>query len=118
AAARAAELPLWKSIVDGPDPALGSRPFDPELDLVATQRQVSLRVPAEVTEALVTAVPAAFRAGAGDGLLAALALAVRRWRRNRGVAEPSVVIRLEGHGREEQAVAGADLTRTVGWFTS
>ncbi|HEY0806902.1 MAG TPA: amino acid adenylation domain-containing protein, partial [Pseudonocardiaceae bacterium] len=115
---RVAELPLWKSIVDGPDPALGSRPFDPKLDLISTQEEVSLRVPAAVTEAMVTAVPAAFRAGAPDGLLAALALAVRRWRRNRGVAEQSVVIRMEGHGREEQVVAGADLTRTVGWFTS
>ncbi|WP_227838693.1 condensation domain-containing protein, partial [Nocardia aurantia] len=30
----------------------------------------------------------------------------------------SVLIRLEGHGREEEAVPGADLSRTVGWFTS
>ncbi len=25
---------------------------------------------------------------------------------------------LEGHGREEHVVAGTDLSRTVGWFTS
>ncbi|HEU5471987.1 MAG TPA: amino acid adenylation domain-containing protein [Actinophytocola sp.] len=116
--ARVAELPLWKSIVDGPDPLLGDRPFDPRLDLVGSQDQVSVRVPAAVTDALVTAIPAAFRAGADDGLLTGLALALRRWRRNRGVAERSVLVRLEGHGRAEDAVPGADLTRTVGWFTS
>ncbi|MBF6481272.1 alpha/beta fold hydrolase, partial [Nocardia cyriacigeorgica] len=27
-------------------------------------------------------------------------------------------IRLEGHGRQEEVVPGADLSRTVGWFTS
>ena len=25
---------------------------------------------------------------------------------------------LEGHGREEEVVEGADLSRTVGWFTT
>ncbi|MGV9856729.1 amino acid adenylation domain-containing protein, partial [Streptomyces sp. NPDC003442] len=40
------------------------------------------------------------------------------WRRDRGVDEPSALIRLEGHGREESVVPGADLSRTVGWFTS
>jgi len=32
-------------------------------------------------------------------------------------AQPSLLIHLEGHGREEIA-GGVDLTRTVGWFTS
>ncbi|WP_165986545.1 non-ribosomal peptide synthetase, partial [Streptomyces sp. YIM 98790] len=68
--------------------------------------------------AVLTALPAAFRGGADDGLLAALALAVARWRRERGVAETSALVRLEGHGREEEVVPGADLSRTVGWFTS
>ena len=29
-----------------------------------------------------------------------------------------MLLELEGHGREEARFAGADLTRTVGWFTS
>ncbi|WP_052396211.1 condensation domain-containing protein [Kutzneria sp. 744] len=29
-----------------------------------------------------------------------------------------MLIRLEGHGREQEVVPGADLSRTVGWFTS
>ncbi|MGA4839088.1 amino acid adenylation domain-containing protein [Streptomyces sp. G45] len=115
---RTAELDRWTEIVAGPDPVLGSRLLDPATDTVATVDHLLVRVPVPVTEALLTKVPAAFRGGVNDGLLAALALAVTRWRRARGVDEPTVLLRLEGHGREEQAVPGADLTRTMGWFTS
>ena len=62
--------------------------------------------------------PAAFHGGIDDVLLTALAIAVVRWRARRGVDESSALIRLEGHGREEELVPGADLSRTVGWFTS
>ncbi len=41
-----------------------------------------------------------------------------RWRMDRGIDNPETLISLEGHGREEQVVLGADLARTVGWFTS
>jgi non-ribosomal peptide synthase protein (TIGR01720 family) len=44
-------------------------------------------------------------------LLTALALALRDW-------SGGGLIMLEGHGREEHLVAGADLSRTVGWFTT
>ncbi|MCW2569937.1 MAG: peptide synthetase, partial [Mycobacterium sp.] len=115
---RVAELPLWRSIVDGPDPALGSRRLDPAVDVMSTVQHVWTRLPASVTDSLLAAVPAAFHGGVNDGLLAALAVAVARWRRARGVAESSVLLRLEGHGREEGVVPGADLSRTVGWFTS
>jgi len=53
-----------------------------------------------------------------DGLLAALALALTKWRARRGTEFAEVLIKLEGHGREEDMVPGADLSRTVGWFTS
>src|SRR5690606_5684250 len=65
-----------------------------------------------------TRVPALYRSGTNDGLLAALALAVRTWRTRRGIDAPITRVRLEGHGREESVVPGADITRTVGWFTS
>ncbi|WP_246114156.1 non-ribosomal peptide synthetase, partial [Streptomyces montanus] len=115
---RVAELELWQSVVDGPDPLIGSRPVDPAVDVISTQEYVWARVPAPVTEALLTDVPAAFRGGVNDGLLSALAVAVSRWRRGRGVEESSLLVKLEGHGREEAVVPGADLSRTVGWFTS
>ncbi|MGV9855535.1 amino acid adenylation domain-containing protein [Streptomyces sp. NPDC003442] len=116
--ARVAELGLWQSIVERPDPVLGTRRRDPAVDVRATVRKTWVRLPAHVTEPLLTTVPAAFHGGVNDGLLTGLALALARWRRDRGVDEPSALIRLEGHGREESVVPGADLSRTVGWFTS
>ncbi|WP_051854800.1 non-ribosomal peptide synthetase [Streptomyces sp. NRRL B-1347] len=115
---RAAELELWRGIVTGPDPVLGARRLDPAVDTVATQSKVRVRLPVHVTETLLTTLPAAFRGGVNDGLLTALAMAVAKWRSARGVSEPSALVRLEGHGREEAAAPGADLSRTVGWFTS
>ncbi|MGW5863081.1 amino acid adenylation domain-containing protein [Streptomyces sp. NPDC055239] len=115
---RVAELAQWGSIVDGPDPVLGARRLDPAVDVQSTVEKVRVQLPVPVTEAVLTAVPAAFRGGVNDALLAALALAVAKWRRGRGVDEPSTLLRLEGHGREEDAVPGADLSHTVGWFTS
>ncbi|MGA4846506.1 amino acid adenylation domain-containing protein [Streptomyces sp. G5(2025)] len=115
---RVAEMELWRSVLDGPDPLLGSRPLDPAVDLLSTQEQFTVRLPVAVTEALLTKVPAAFHGGVNDGLLAALALAVAQWRRERGVEESSTLIKLEGHGREQEVVPGADLSSTVGWFTS
>ncbi|MDK0524160.1 non-ribosomal peptide synthetase [Streptomyces sp. ML-6] len=64
------------------------------------------------TRALLTEVPAAFRAEAKDTVLAALALALCRW-----TGSPDVLVDVEGHGREP-LFAEVDLTRTVGWFTA
>ncbi|MGK3202780.1 amino acid adenylation domain-containing protein [Amycolatopsis sp. MEPSY49] len=115
---RVAELPQWLAILDGPDPVLGVRRLDPDADVMSTVEKVRVALPVPVTEGLLTTLPEAFHGGVNDGLLAGLALAVARWRRGRGVDEPSTLLRLEGHGREEGAVPGADLSRTVGWFTS
>ncbi|MFC0435417.1 non-ribosomal peptide synthetase [Kutzneria buriramensis] len=117
-AERVAELPLWKSIVDAPDPPLGSRPLDPTVDVMSTVEHRWVELPVSTTEALLTTLPTAFHGGVDDGLLAGLALAVTAWRRRRGVHEPAVLVRLEGHGRAEDIMPGADLSRTVGWFTS
>src|SRR6185503_13287788 len=107
-----------RSMLDGAQDPFGSRGFDPRVDTVATVRQVSVTVPAAVTEAVLTQVPAVFRCGIDVGLLAALAVAVVRWRRRRGQDPTPLVVQLEGHGRHEQVVPGADLSRTVGWFTT
>ncbi|MBJ8347537.1 non-ribosomal peptide synthetase [Antrihabitans sp. YC2-6] len=115
---RVAELPYWRKVLDGPDPLLGSRAFDPAIDVAETLDAVSVRLSPEVSEGISSAVPEAFHGEVADGLLAALALAVREWRRRRGVDESSVLVRMEGHGREEQVAPGADLSRTIGWFTS
>ncbi|WP_181721723.1 non-ribosomal peptide synthetase [Nocardia gipuzkoensis] len=116
--ARVAELPVWREIVDGPDPSFGDRPFDPHRDLAADVAHTPIELDERDTAALVTAIPGRYRARVADALLTALALAVIRWRSRRGEGERSVLLRLEGHGREQDAVPGADLSRTTGWFTS
>ncbi|MFI5719154.1 amino acid adenylation domain-containing protein [Nocardia sp. NPDC051750] len=115
---RATELQRWKDVLAQDDPPLGSRPLDPERDTAATAERIRLRIPADITEAVLTTVPARFHGSANDPLLAALALALGEWRRRRGMPAAGTLISLEGHGREEQAVPGADLSATVGWFTT
>ncbi|WP_432140285.1 amino acid adenylation domain-containing protein [Streptomyces sp. bgisy084] len=112
AAERIGELPYWQGVLNEAEPLLGSRPLDPARDVVGTAGQLTLRLPAEVTKALLTTVPTAFHAEVNDVLLTAFALAYGHWR------DGPVLVDLEGHGREEEAVPGSDLSRTVGWFTS
>ncbi|MFI1381991.1 amino acid adenylation domain-containing protein [Embleya sp. NPDC020886] len=111
---REAELDYWRDVLEASNPPLGARAFDPAVDVMATLDSVRVQLSAEVTEAVLTKLPAAFKSTGTDVLLAALALAVNRWRD----ADRSTLVRLEGHGREEDVVPGADLSRTVGWFTS
>lgn len=113
-----AELKHWTEVLDHPGHHLGTRPLDAATDVRATAGTIEVRVPTEVTDAVLTTVPARFHGGANDSLLAALALALARWRRRRGMARDAELISLEGHGREEGVLPGADLTETVGWFTS
>ncbi|MET8861071.1 condensation domain-containing protein [Streptomyces sp. NPDC004579] len=111
---REAELAYWRDLLEATDPPLGTRAFDPAVDVWSTLDTVRVDLPAEVTEAVLTKLPAAFKGTGTDVLLAALALAVNRWRG----ADRSTLVRMEGHGREEDIAPGADLSRTVGWFTS
>ncbi|HEY1616911.1 MAG TPA: amino acid adenylation domain-containing protein [Streptosporangiaceae bacterium] len=116
--ARAAELPAWTRICQAADPPVATRSLDPAIDTTDTAEQLTVRLPPEYAGPLLTAVPAAFHAGANDVLLAGLALAVAQWRRRSLGVASTVLMDLEGHGREQQVVPGADLSRTVGWFTS
>nr|WP_280382815.1 non-ribosomal peptide synthetase [Nocardia wallacei] len=116
ASERESELPFWKQVSATPDPLLGSRAFDPAVDTNATVDSVRVSVPAAVTDAVLTAIPGLYHGGVNDGLLSALAMAVAKWRGEQSGS--AALIKLEGHGREEEAVPGADLSRTVGWFTS
>ncbi|MET9497724.1 amino acid adenylation domain-containing protein [Streptomyces sp. NPDC006552] len=115
---RTAELPHWQRLLDTAEPLLGSREVDPGLDVTATVETVRVQIPADVTHALLNTVPAVFGGGADDGLLAGLALALAHRRRTRGEPQSATLVRLEGHGREEHVVPGADLSGTVGWFTA
>ncbi len=115
---RADELDLWTGILAPGEPVLGARRPDPERDTVARTGRIRVHLPADVSEAVLTTVPARFHGTANDPLLTALALALGQWRRRRGSTTETELIALEGHGREEHAVPGADLSATVGWFTT
>ncbi|GAA0618364.1 hypothetical protein GCM10009547_20850 [Sporichthya brevicatena] len=119
---RVAELERWTAVLDAADPQLGARALDRLGDLDTVTR-LTLTLPADVTEPLLSSVPAVFHGGVNDVLLTAFALAVADWRAGRGTADVSdVLIALEGHGREEQVAEGTgttvDLSRTAGWFTT
>ena len=66
----------------------------------------------EETEAMLRQAPAAYRTQVNDLLLAALLQTFHRW-----TGKEELLLDLEGHGREP-LIPGADLSRTVGWFTS
>ncbi|WP_235169537.1 amino acid adenylation domain-containing protein [Rhodococcus erythropolis] len=114
---RVAELNYWREVLEGPDPTLGVRALT-KRDTASATTDIEVRVPTALTEVVSTTVPQAIHGSVEDGLLTALALAMVRWRMDCGVDNPETLISLEGHGREEQVVPGADLARTVGWFTS
>ncbi|MFD1935556.1 amino acid adenylation domain-containing protein [Nonomuraea mangrovi] len=111
---RVAELDFWQGLLAGDEPRVGKRALDPDVDVADTLCYLSTTLPVEHTEPLLTTVPAAFNAGINDVLLTGLALAINKWRDRPGGA---VLLDLEGHGRQD-VVPGADLSRTVGWFTS
>jgi amino acid adenylation domain-containing protein/non-ribosomal peptide synthase protein (TIGR01720 family) len=99
-----AELPEWEAILDRGGMLVPNATLDPIRDTVAGAHQLVVELDAEVTNKLLTAVPAAFHARINDVLLAALAVA----------AGKPFLVDLEGHGRD----GDLDLSRTVGWFTS
>ncbi|MFI1206414.1 amino acid adenylation domain-containing protein [Streptomyces sp. NPDC020802] len=117
--AREAELPYWTGVLEGAAPLPLKSPLDPVRDTAGTVRRLELRLPAECTGPLLSAVPSAFTANVNDVLLAGLGLAVADWRRRHdGGAGGPVLVDLESHGRDEEVAADIDLSRTVGWFTS
>ncbi|WNI26618.1 non-ribosomal peptide synthetase [Streptomyces sp. ITFR-16] len=106
--ARRGELDHWRTALAAAS-RLGARPLDQSRDTVSTAHRSVTVASAEATEALLTTLPAAYRAGVDEVLLAALVLALRGW----GLRDDAVTVSMEGHGREH-----LDLSRTVGWFTS
>ncbi|AFK56332.1 PvdI (plasmid) [Tistrella mobilis KA081020-065] len=99
----AAELPWWQAALAQAAPAFpAARSGD--------RRQHDQIFDAALTTRLITQLPRRWRIGVDEVLLAALAASL--------AAEGSqLLVSLEGHGREE-VVEGADLSRTIGWFTT
>ncbi|MBI0319116.1 non-ribosomal peptide synthetase, partial [Streptomyces javensis] len=115
-ARRRAELPAWTELLAAGDPLLTTRPVDPARDANAPVRRASVRLPAEATAAVLTALPDAFHTGAETVLLTGLTAALAAWRdgqdRTRGFL---VDVAVPDHGRGALE-SGAGLSRTVGSF--
>ena len=105
------ELPYWTA-----DPADSAarlpRDASQGRNTVASARTIEVSLSADETQSLLKEVPAAYRTEINDILLTALVKAFRDWTGSR-----SLLIDLEGHGREE-LFSDIELSRTVGWFTT
>ncbi|SEH00066.1 non-ribosomal peptide synthase domain TIGR01720/amino acid adenylation domain-containing protein [Nonomuraea solani] len=102
----AAELPLWERMAAEGEPlTTTSGRRGPRTTLTRT-------LPPELTDQVLTHLPAAFRCGPNEVLLTALAIAVTRWRGGTGLLAD-----VEGHGREP-FTGDTDVSGTVGWFTT
>jgi amino acid adenylation domain-containing protein/non-ribosomal peptide synthase protein (TIGR01720 family) len=104
----AAEIPYWSERPHAP--LLPTDRTDPHRP--AGTATVSTELGPAETRALLQEAPEAYRTQVNDLLLAALARAFAAW-----TGESTLLVDLEGHGREE-IFAGVDLSRTVGWFTT
>jgi non-ribosomal peptide synthase protein (TIGR01720 family) len=82
------------------------------VDTVGSSRTLTVSLTEEETRALLAEVPAVYHTQVNDLLLTALVQAFADWTGRR-----RLLVDLEGHGRES-VVEGADVTRTVGWFTT
>jgi amino acid adenylation domain-containing protein/non-ribosomal peptide synthase protein (TIGR01720 family) len=115
---RVKELSFWTdTLKDAPELVPGHQ-LVPGRDTVGTASQIALTLPPKVTAPLLNRVAAAFHARINDVLLTGLVLSVLKWRRQSHLGDAtSVLIDMEGHGREE-IFNGTDLSRTVGFFTT
>ncbi|MFF2556663.1 amino acid adenylation domain-containing protein [Nocardia sp. NPDC058058] len=134
------EYDYWQKVL-AQDPLLGTRRLDPELDTHGSAGRLEVEISATAAAILVNRLAAAYRCGVEDALLAGLTLALARRARATATAAESVraadpgsvraadtetvgcaaaetVVLVERHGRDETVVPGADLSRTVGWFTA
>ncbi|MBO0885036.1 MAG: non-ribosomal peptide synthetase, partial [Mycobacterium sp.] len=104
-------MSLWQEDDSVAELSLSDTALDPTQDVQATAGRCTISVPPAVTSALLGQSPAG---SLDDALLAGLLIGLGR-------SFPKgerVRILLESHGRVEKVVPGADLSRTMGWFTS
>ncbi|MFF9003570.1 amino acid adenylation domain-containing protein [Streptomyces achromogenes] len=99
-----AEIDHWVAVLEGADASLDRQ--------AGQSHSWSWTLSGTRARTLLARLPAAFHCGIQEVLLAALGGAVARWRG----AGTGILVDVEGHGRH--ADDGADLLRTVGWFTS
>ncbi|NWD27654.1 amino acid adenylation domain-containing protein, partial [Pseudomonas yamanorum] len=105
------ELDYWRGQLDQPGKEL---PCDNPRgkNLMCNRAEASFSLSETLTQQLLKDAPAVYQTQINDLLLTALSRAMCRWS-----DESSILIQLEGHGRED-LFEELDLSRTLGWFTS
>lgn len=105
------ELTYWQSISHT---QITHLPIDCSegVNTEASARTVLVSLNVEETSTLLQEVPKAYRTQINDVLLTPLVQVLAAWS-----GSNSVLVELEGHGREE-ILSDVDLFRTVGWFTT
>ncbi|MGF7533043.1 amino acid adenylation domain-containing protein [Bacillus mexicanus] len=83
-----------------------------EGSLLSDSEEVTIQWTKEETEQLLKQANRAYNTEINDLLLTSLGLAIHRWT---GIED--VFVNVEGHGREP-IIPDADISRTIGWFTS
>ena len=110
------ELNYWLSNINSINSQIVSLPVDYQIDetqnTVASTAEVNTILDAEQTKALLEEVPKAYKTQINDILLTALLQTFCQW-----TTTPTLLIDLEGHGRED-LFSDVDLSRTIGWFTT
>ncbi len=104
------QLNYWLSVTKG---AAAHLPADLSgANTEASGRSVLVELSEDETKSLLQEVPQAYGTEINDVLLTALGRVLTQW-----TGERAVLVDLEGHGRED-VLAGVDVSRTVGWFTT
>ncbi|MBG1241150.1 non-ribosomal peptide synthetase [Nostoc sp. NZL] len=109
----ARELDYWLSSFESNIAPLPiDYPFEKESNTLSSTDSFTLFLNEDETRALLQDVPATYNTQINDILLTALVQSFSQW-----TGEKSLVVDLEGHGRED-LFEDVDLSRTVGWFTT
>jgi len=108
----AAQSAYWNDVATSPSIRLPLAFPSTERDLAGATQMLTGRLTAAETKALTGPVPAAYGCRINDVLLSALACALEAW-----LGDGSLIVDVEGHGRED-VIAGLELSRTIGWFTT
>jgi nonribosomal peptide synthetase CepB len=104
----------WTAVLAGGRPVPDVPALDPGTHTFAGLRHLEIALPPEPTRSLLTEVAEAFHTGVADLVVAGLFTAMStRW----PALADGLVVEVEGHGRGGPT-GSADLSRTVGWFTT
>ncbi|NTU29719.1 tyrocidine non-ribosomal peptide synthetase TycA [Brevibacillus sp. HB1.1] len=106
------EIPYWENLESEARHASLPKDYETNGCKQKSIRNIQVGLLAEESEQLLKQANSAYQTEINDLLLAALGLAVAEWSRL-----DQIVINLEGHGRED-VIEHANVTRTIGWFTS